>query len=46
MTLFYLDASAWVKLMIASDAELLAAASLEGFAILDPRTDPPLPVVP
>jgi hypothetical protein len=32
--------------MIASDAELLAAASLEGFAILDPAVDPPLPVFP
>jgi predicted nucleic acid-binding protein len=32
--------------MIASDAELLAAALLEGFATLDPNKNPPLPIVP
>jgi hypothetical protein len=32
--------------MIASDAELLAAARAEGLAVLDPRTNPPLPESP
>jgi len=32
--------------MIGSDAELLAATSLEGIATLDPNNNPPLPVIP
>jgi uncharacterized protein len=32
--------------MIASDADLLAAARAEGLAVLDPRTNPPLPGPP
>ena len=31
-------------ILIASDAELLAAASAEGFPVLDPSLDPPLPM--
>jgi NMD protein affecting ribosome stability and mRNA decay len=30
-------------IFVASDAELLAGAVAEGFAVLDPSTDPPLP---
>ena len=32
--------------LVASDAELLAAAVAEGFAVLDPSDDPPLPAEP
>ena len=37
------DASGEAVTMIASDAELLRAAAAEGFACLDPQTNPPLP---
>jgi len=38
------DSSGAPIILIASDAELIAAAAAEGFSTLDPAADPPLPI--